>query len=255
MPQNSLQASVNYQDERFDYTFLVYGMSLVPPLLMLAVIAWQSVVPVAFLTKDPLAVAELTKGECCSVYYGILSNVGILLWCSAAAITLFALLFALTERAERSATIFFATAGFFTSFLMLDDFFLVHEDVFPAFGVSQIVTYGLYAAFAVVYFITCWFSNLVLRPRLLFVALCCLGLSVALDIALHSESRMHILLEDGAKIIGIAAWAGFHIEAAFVFISKHLRQKIPLGRIDLARAQPKRIGGKASAQHMRTQVS
>lgn len=226
-----LQASVNFETDRFGYTCLIYGLSLIPPLLMLAAIALQSAVPVAFLTKDPLAVAELTKGDCCSVYYGILSNVGILLWCSTAAITLFACALALSTRTVRSDIAFFAAAGLFTGWLMLDDFFLVHEDVFPAFGISQAVTYGIYASLALVYFFASLLSSVVIRPRLLFVALFFLGLSTSLDVVLHSESRTHILLEDGAKILGIAAWTGFHIETAFLFIAGKLHN-ISVNRFD-----------------------
>ena len=55
-------------------------------LLGLCVLAWISSttgVPVSNLTRDPLAVMGAP------VYTGLLSNLGILLWCATAAITLF----------------------------------------------------------------------------------------------------------------------------------------------------------------------
>lgn len=198
----------------------LYGLTFVLPLVLLAIMAMQTVVPIAYLTKDPLAVAELAKGECCSVYYGLLSNFGVLLWCATTAICLFTALLCLSKRTKISDAVFFAAAGMFTGWLMLDDFFLVHEDVLPAFGVSQPLTYAVYAGLAISYFALSWKKIITYRTNLLIAALAFLGTSVVLDVILHSESTTHILLEDGAKILGISAWAAFHIEAAYLAVSK-----------------------------------
>lgn len=214
-----LRARLAYMPFLFErqttYTAALYGITFLLPLGLLAVAALQTAVPIAYLTKDPLAVAELAKGDCCSVYYGLLSNVGILMWCAATAVCLFTLLMCVSTRADPSDALFFAAAGLFTGWLMLDDFFLVHEEVLPAFGIPQPLTYAVYAMLAGLYLALSWKKIVTHKLALFVVALTGLGASVLLDVVLHSESITHILLEDGAKLMGITAWAAFHIDAAY----------------------------------------
>jgi hypothetical protein len=46
------------------------------------------------------------------------------------------------------------------------------------------------------------------------LAMALLGTSVVIDVLVHSESTLHVFMEDGAKFLGILAWAGFHVNAA-----------------------------------------
>lgn len=211
-------ASLKVPPNRRD--ILTYSLTFIPPLILFVIIGTQSMVPIAYLVKDPLAVAELTGAECCHVYYGLVSNVGIIMWCAAAAISLFAALALMLTGGERSQIWFLAAAGVFTGWLMLDDFFMVHEDVFPAFGVPQPVTYLVYAGLAGLYF-TCALKQMI-RQRfvMIFLAFAFLGGSVVIDVILHSESTFHMLTEDGAKLLGIAAWCAFHIDAALSLLSQ-----------------------------------
>ena len=118
-----------------------------------------------------------------------------------------------TNRRSEDAT-FLAAAGVFTGWLALDDLFMIHEDVLPWFGVSQIVTYGAYAAMAALYFLYAWRQILAFRPLLMAVALALLGSSVLIDVFWHSESAVRVFLEDGTKFLGILAWTSFHFTIA-----------------------------------------
>lgn len=194
--------------------WLVYSLTFLPPLVLLLIVAIQPMVPIAYLMKDMLAVAELSKDQCCHVYYGLVSNVGILVWCACAAVCLFSALLLTVSKTEKADIIFLTFAGVLTGWLMLDDFFMVHEDVLPALGISELIAFIVYALLTLAYFASSW--RLILKHRfiLLVLAISLLGLSVVVDQLIHSEASMRIFIEDSAKLLGICAWSGFHIEAA-----------------------------------------
>lgn len=197
---------------------IVYVLTFAPVIGLIAGVWSQPFVPIAELLRDPLAVAELSE-DCCHVHYGFVSNIGVLVWTAGAAILLFAGLLVFRRGGPRDATVFLVSAGLFTGWLMLDDFFLVHEDVLPKLGVPQLVTYAVYMALGLVYVALSWRRILDARAAMLIVAVCLLAYSVGTDVFIHSDSDIRILIEDGAKLAGIAAWVSFHIEAAFGLIS------------------------------------
>ena len=215
----------------------VYLVFVVAPAIFIAVLAYQPFVPFEQLTRDPLMVAgecarfqdELAAaGKCGTIYFGAVSNLGILIWCSAAVVCMFAAAQLYQRRQDMKSVRFMAYAGLFTAFLMFDDLFLAHERVFPILlGIPDLVTYGLYGLIALVYFGLFW--KVILRHDVLLLAigLLALGTSVAVDILVpmfgsneHSATQFkgtlsHWVIEDGSKFVGISAWAGFHLWAAW----------------------------------------
>ena len=111
------------------------GMILALPLVFMAAVVLQPWIDPADLLRDPLAVAELKPAECCKVYYGAVSNLGVLLWTAGAAIALFGAGLALALGRPAGEAGLLLAAGMLTGFLAIDDLFLVHENVLPAFGV------------------------------------------------------------------------------------------------------------------------
>ena len=195
----------------------VYSLTFGPGLLLLAAVWLQTRVPVPVLMKDPLAVAHEAK-TCCHFYYGLVSNLGIMIWSAGAAVSLFAALLLFFADRPRAEMMFFTAAAAFTSWLALDDLFMIHEDVLPQLGVPEAVTYGLYAAAAAGYFLLSWRAILASRPALMASALVLLGTSVAIDVLVHSENTFRVFVEDGAKFLGILAWMSFHLTAALQII-------------------------------------
>ena len=114
--------------------------------------------------------------------------------------------------------VFLGAAGLLTGLLAVDDLFLVHENVLPAFGVPQPVTYGAYAALGLAYLLVSWREILRHNVVLLGAAIVLLGTSALIDWFVHSDHPSRILLEDGAKLAGICAWAGFHVLAAWTIL-------------------------------------
>lgn len=204
---------------------LGFLLSVVPPAVLMAIIWLQPYIDPALLLRDPLAVAELRGADCCKVYYGAVSNLGILIWISGAAVSLFGAVLLLTIRRrgnlpnDDAELSFLLVGGLLTAVLSFDDMFLVHENVLDFFGIPQIVTYGAYASLALAYLWTSW---AVIKRSGLRWFLCAggfLALSVLIDIAPFEGERLRIVVEDGAKLIGICAWTGFHLLATWSILS------------------------------------
>lgn len=193
--------------------WLAVAVVALPALFMFALAAQPFVDP-ADLLRDPLAVAELRQPECCKIYYGAVSSLGVLIMMSAAAICLFAALLSLS-RQNNTAARMLAMAGLFTAWIALDDLFLVHENVLPAFGIPELVTYGMFAAYGLVYVALFWREILRHNFILFGIAGCFLATSVLIDFVFHNDSVVRLMVEDGSKLVGICAWAGFHVMAAW----------------------------------------
>lgn len=209
-----LRARLRAQSKSYDISRVIWLVTLVPPLVLMIGIALQPWVSPGDLLRDPLAVAEMSE-TCCKVYFGAVSSAGVLLWASGAAICVFAAsVLAVSSRQIRQA-IFLFSAGLLTGILVLDDLFLVHDNILPAFGVSQPAVYGTYALLCSAYILVSWRQILANRYGLLAVAIALFGASIKIDWLFHSDHPVRILLEDGAKLCGIFAWTSFHIIAAW----------------------------------------
>lgn len=213
--------------------FWIYALTFLPCAIVLLTIGLQSEFPVSYFTKDPLAVFQLStiNGDCCEVYYGLISNIGVLLWCVTASICLFSAILIYSIEGRLKTAYPLIAAGLFTTWLMLDDLLLLHEGVFRPNGVPEIVTYMIYAVLAVTYLFTSWRTIIQHRASLLVVSLCLLAISIVFDSILHTETNFHVLAEDGSKLMGIAAWAAFHIDLSSATIID-LRVRASLSHLD-----------------------
>ena len=197
----------------------VYVLALLPAVTFFGLLYVQPWLPMASLIRDPVAILG---GQ---FYHGLVSNIGILLWCAAAAICLF-------RGAENWLAGFLRRGGFLlsagvlTSMLLLDDFFLLHEQALPRFiGLSEKYFLIVYPA-AVVLYIAAWWREIVRAdPYLFLLSLTFFAISNLIDVAFDyhfyempagMEVSASVILEEAAKFIGIAAWAVFHIRAAWM---------------------------------------
>lgn len=191
----------------------LYGLSIIG-LLVLYAYASRSGIPFAELTRDPLAVCG---GR---FYYGVLSNLGILLWCAAATICL--LTAAALRRTDRQSG-FFLYSGLLTLVLLLDDLFQLHEAVLPAIlAVRQRYILLSYLLLAGAY-LACYHRQIFVRYHaFMAAALLFFSLSLTVDaleapaagIMTGSESALGSLLEDGSKLLGIISWLAFFASRA-----------------------------------------
>lgn len=178
------------------------------PALILAIVAYQPWFDPKLVFLDPLVAAEIAS-ECCSVSFGFMSQLGIMVWISTAAICLFCGIVLMLAGSRRRTFLFALTAGFLTGWLAIDDAFMLHEKVLPALGISQNAVLLTYILLAALYVATSWRLILENDFILLMVGGAGFAVSIAIDIILHTPLWIH--LEDSAKFFGICCWASFHI--------------------------------------------
>ena len=155
--------------------------------------------------KPILVIRDLAQTCGYPIGVGMISNFGILLWGSSAAITLFV---SISKLAEREVSKLLLMGGIFSTILCLDDFFLLHDRyIGPDF------LYVSYISMTILMSIKFW--KFILRIGLLPIlfSLFFLSLSIFSDSTLQqlfSKNYESIqLFEEGFKFLGIACWLNF----------------------------------------------
>ncbi len=206
----------------------VFAVTLLPSCAIVALLTFQPWAPLEQLVRDPMTVTGvcikaagtlMQARDCASVYFGLLSNLGILLWCASAAVCLFAFLqvYHMSGRIRPGA--FLLYAGIFTGVLLMDDLFMGHENVYPQhFGIDQRLTYAIYAALFALYLVVFRDDLLKSDPKILLLSSVLFALSILMDqLPLFHEKGVFLhVAEDGSKFVAISAWAVFHFRAAWL---------------------------------------
>ena len=152
------------------------------------------------LSRDPAELSDLP------IYYGLLSNLGILVWGAGAFISIFA-----SFHVEDPKIIsLLRWAGILTLMLLLDDFLLIHDEVFP--NVLLLPEWLVYL-FYLMTFPLFYFShlNVIIKQteyRILALAVFLMGVSVLIDLNVLPGG---IDVEDGFKLAGIVAYSYYWI--------------------------------------------
>lgn len=206
----------------------VAAMALAFPALVVAGAVAQPWTDPKWLFLDPLTVAEVS-GDCCHVYYGLISNLGIMLWSATSAVCLFAAFALFGTTATHEPTVSLATAGLLTGWLALDDVFLLHELVIPTLGFMQNAVLAFYVLLGICYVIASWRVILASNYILFVVAGAFLAASMFVDIAFHSASSELVVIEDGAKFIGIWCWALFQVTTALRLLNASRSAPLDVG--------------------------
>ncbi len=194
-------------------------ITLLPAILILIAVATVSIlsqITISSFTRDVTAIANIHPLS------GILSTLGILLWCVAASITLFAAF--ILRSFEQSKTFKFLFASSLLSiYLMLDDAFLFHEVLaFKYFGIDEkivIFTLGI-SVFA--YLVS--FRQIILKTNysVLLLAFIFLTISVLTDGILDpwfwSLGDWEYFIEDGFKWLGIVSWCSYYVQTSYLFV-------------------------------------
>lgn len=162
------------------------------------------------LFMDMIAAAQ-ASGYCCKVYWAFLSNLGVVAWCITAAVTGFAALLLWGGGKPSRAALALALAGALSLTIALDDLLMLHESVLPGFGLSQTAILLIYAGLGGAYALVQWRILLSEAGFLLVLAMGLFGLSVGVDVVVHSTSSAVVAIEDGLKFVGIVSWMMFHI--------------------------------------------
>lgn len=185
-----------------------------PAVVLLAVVTVISAVkgiPGATFMRDPVQVMGAP------FYTGLVSNVGILIWCAGAVMALFAGATSPRTPERRELRRFLLWSGGLTVGVMIDDLFILHDKILPdIFHTYEQVFYFVYLPAAAAYIIR--FRRLIFGPdlSLLILAAVFMGISLVMDQCTMFEEifgRMIIpenfLIEDGAKLLSQVTWMGY----------------------------------------------
>jgi hypothetical protein len=197
------------------------------PILMglttLVIVHLLTGIPLRWFFIDP--VAEFNA----PMYIGLVSNFGVLLWCAAASVCLFGGWLALIRTGHRESALFLICAGLVSSLLMLDDLYLLHEEVLPDhLFIPQKLVFAGYGCLILTFLFR--FRQIILTTdfMLLFIAFGFFAISVFVDLFVTPEEFFIFgslpgrdLIEDGFKFLGIVTWALY-------FISTCRQQVAPL---------------------------
>jgi hypothetical protein len=195
-----------------------------PAILLCAAIGLQPYIDPDHLFRDPLDVAQeaAAQGECCSVYYGFVSQLGGLVWVGGAFIALFAAMVLFTQGSARVAWQFMAAVGMFTGLLVIDDVFQGHEDVYPKlFGIREELTAVFYAVLLAGILWIFRRHIIDVGPELLIISLIAFAVSMTTDLFVPDEVSWHRFAEDGSKLVGITSWTTYLWWAAWKMIKRH----------------------------------
>jgi hypothetical protein len=158
--------------------------------------------PLALLTRDVAA----TLGA--KFYIGLLSSIGALLWC-AAATTCFAgaaVLRRFPGERERECAAFLLGSGALLTALGLDDFFMLHEVVYPRLGLREGVLVVFYALGLLA--LTLRYRAVLLGSDiLLWVIGCLLFVASVLVDGFVSDATA---FEDIPKVAGVCTWLCYY---------------------------------------------
>ncbi len=150
---------------------------------------------------------------------GALSNLGILLWCAAASISMFAALLAQRAGSADRAR-FLLASSLLTFYLLFDDLFLLHEDLaWRYLGIGQKTVLVALGAWIGTWLFAFRREILATNWGTLAMATALLSTSVLIDLG-QSGLQPRIgdwvyLAEDGAKWLGIVSWCSYLVQTAY----------------------------------------
>jgi hypothetical protein len=120
---------------------------------------------------------------------------------------------------------FLFLSALISSFLLLDDLFLLHEDILPVYLHAPEIIYPIfYALLFLVYLALVWKTLFSTNVWLIIVALICLGLSVVVDIEWFYVPQQ-FLIEDGFKLIGAVSWLAFFSVTAIDMLNQSMEKR------------------------------
>lgn len=152
------------------------------------------------ISRDPAQIAHFP------IYYGFLSNLGVLVWAAGSFIPFFAS-FLIKEPGQRSLL---RWAGILTFTLLLDDFFLIHDSLFPkVLKWPEFLVYAFYLISFSIFFARN--AQLILKKtefRILILGIFVMGISVLIDVNVLPGGMD---VEDGFKHFGIVTYCYYWI--------------------------------------------
>lgn len=201
---------------RYTTALVTFGPAIAL-IVMAVVLRLLADIPVGALTRDRV---QLLGGP---FYSGLYSTLGLLMWGATAAVCLFAV--SMLGPAQREQRNMFGFAAALTLLLLADDMLLIHEVVFPRyFGIRDEVMIGLLGATALAFLLRYRQRIFERRAAYLKATVVFFAASLAFD-ALVPDGAFsgHYLVEDGLKMLGIAAWSSFWMQRCAIEVRARVK--------------------------------
>ena len=166
-------------------------------------------------SRDPI---QILNGK---PYIGIISNIGILMWCATCTILLYSSLICRIKNRPPRETNFLFFSGLLSIFLMIDDLFLMHDVIFPEYlKIDEKIFYVVYGLSVIAIFLRFYKIMLTTDYVLLMLAFFLLGFSAITDIVLTLGLHLkhEYAFEDSFKFLGIIAWFSYFSRTGFKFV-------------------------------------
>jgi hypothetical protein len=167
------------------------------------------------ISRDPI---QVLNGK---PYVGIISNLGILFWCSTCAILFYSALINRIKKGPEKEIYFLFFSGLLSTLLLVDDFFLLHDVIFPDYlKIDEIVFFLCYGLSTIAIFIRYYKIILDTDYVILVLSFLLLGLSATTDeiIAIGIHIKHPFIVEDGFKFLGILSWFSYFTRTAYKFV-------------------------------------
>jgi len=196
------------------WTLLLAGIFLA----LLTLVSIKGHVPMSTLTRDPAALEQYHP-----LKTGFLSNIGVLLWCAAAAICFFSSKIAFNRGASLEGR-FLAGSALLTSYLLFDDFFMFHETLAREFfGIMKendvyIITVTISVIYGLIFFRTILKTEYLIFALALTFLAASLGIDALLPGLSEQLGEWSFLLEDGLKFLGIVTWLHYFADTSYRFV-------------------------------------
>lgn len=204
---------------KFSSARLLTAVYLPCILTLLALIPLSGAARVSYANflRDPLAIYGGMA------YLGCVSNFGVLFWALGAAASLVAWrLLAVQPPAERAWARFFMLSFAVLGYLLLDDLFMLHEQVWPWIFSARGWKFSALDACVILLYLVSQRSYLLQGEKTLLVSgLGCLAASIVVDEIserLAGVPRGLKLSEDIFKFLGVVAWGVFQTRLALAQI-------------------------------------
>ncbi|MCF6211861.1 MAG: hypothetical protein L3K24_14560 [Gammaproteobacteria bacterium] len=185
-------------------------------LLIAAIISMLFNIDMSLITRDVTAIGKMHPLS------GVLSSLGIILWCVAASICFFSAM-VIGNIKQINSFWFLLNSAFLSTYLMIDDLFLLHENLFPIYlGVNEKMVLVILGSVVFYYIATYRYLILNTKYSVLLLAMIFLSISVFVDIIvgswLYSIGHWIFFIEDGFKWLGIVSWCSYYVHTSLQII-------------------------------------
>ena len=190
-------------------------------LFVVGIIALTTPFEISSILRDTTAVAQVPP------YVGALSNLGILMWCGAASACL--LTYATLRKSSRQERVrrFFLWCGILSGVLMIDDAFLLHENIAKNINLPSVVTFAVYGISLIVIIASYWRFFVNSDFIVLFLGMGFFAASVLIDVGhdlLSFRFYYSSFSEDVFKLLGIAGWLSYFTCSSVQQLSKAVNE-------------------------------